>query len=250
MSRFARLSRWNVLLWLVCAHPAAAEDAAATGLPMAQRSWWSAQPSATEDAAPTALGMRAQVPGQWQAAAYAGTEAARSGLTPGAIAALGLGHGLAATAGVLGVRPTAGVLWRLWQGEQVRVLVGGRWKGEGFTEPEGEVEGIAAVSVALPGQWQAHGNAIVGGDPDGNGWDVEGSASVVRLFQTFGQLGVEARTLQGREKGAARNMTTAGPSARVDFGRVALIGAVGVQVGHTDASPGVGPWGMLRLAIQ
>ena len=213
--------------------------------PGLKSSWWQRPPTANRDALPTGLTVRAQVPDAWTGVVYADSEVTRGGLTPGVHATLGLPFGLAVNAGAFAGRPTAGLTWRPLDGERVKAAIGGRWKGEGFTEPEGEIEGFAALSVLLPAATELHANAVLGGDPDRNGWDFEAAAAALHHLGSGWQAGVEARGRAGQEKGVNLSDWTAGPSLRIDIGRVAIIGMAGLEV-----RSGVGPWGLLRIGLH
>jgi hypothetical protein len=148
-----------------------------------------------------------------------------------------------------GPRPSAGLRIRLLGETASRpgVALGASYKTEGFTEPEGELEGVLALSTHV-GAVGLLANLVYGQDVDGHERDAEaGVAATVALRERW-LLGVDSRTrlnlaaTSGAAPGrspAPRFDLVAGPLVMCRLGPtflalqsgVAAVDIVGVRVG-------------------
>ena len=93
-----------------------------------------------------------------------------------------------------GLRPSVGLRLRLASesGTRPGIALGAFYKTEGFTEPEGELEGVLAFSAHL-GRLGVLANLVYGQDADGRERDGEAGAAVTIGLDDRWLLGVDSR---------------------------------------------------------
>jgi hypothetical protein len=121
------------------------------------------------------------------------------------------------------------------------------YRAEGFTEAEGEIEGVIALARRI-GRWGVFANLVYGQDPEGN--ERDGEVRLATLYDLGDlQLGVDARVRidlgeegarEKRKEEEAEFDAHAGALATYSLGPVALLasaGFSGVSM-HEDFRPG------------
>jgi hypothetical protein len=127
--------------------------------------------------------------------------------------------------------------------------VGVFYRPEGLTEPEGEIEGFAALGRTI-GRTYLTANLLYGQDPEGRERDGEVRLSALRPVTTRVLLGVDGRCRfdLGSDPGklAAHGEPTfdalAGPTASVLVGPVALLAEAGASVRRFGGTTAYGPF--------
>jgi hypothetical protein len=127
--------------------------------------------------------------------------------------------------------------------------VGVFYRPEGLTEPEGEIEGFAAVGGAI-GRTYLTGNLLYGQDPEGRERDGEVRLSALRPVTTRVFLGLDGRCRfdlgSDPEKLAAHGEPTfdalAGPAVSVLVGPIALLAEAGASVRRLGGATAFGPF--------
>lgn len=122
------------------------------------------------------------------------------------------------------------------------------YRAEGFTEAEGEIEGIVALARRI-GHWGLFANLVYGQDPEGR--ERDGEVRLASLYDLGGlQLGVDARVRidLGEEAEAQRKKEEeaefdgqVGPIASYSIGPLALLASAGFSgvSRHEQFQPGV-----------
>jgi hypothetical protein len=127
--------------------------------------------------------------------------------------------------------------------------VGVFYRPEGLTEPEGEIEGFAAIGGAI-GRTYLIGNLLYGQDPEGRERDGEVRLSALRPAGRRVLLGVDGRCRFDLGSDATKLAThgeptfdaLAGPAANVLIGPVALLAEAGASVRRLGGTTTFGPY--------
>jgi hypothetical protein len=157
---------------------------------------------------------------------------------------------------VTGLRPSLGARIRLLResGARPGVALGVFYKSEGFTEPEGEIEGVLAVSTHV-GRLGLLANLVYGQDPEGRERDGEaGAAATIGLrdrwllgFDTRARLNLApSSTARSGKPALPRFDWLAGPLAMCRLGPTFLAAQVGIAMTDLDEIR-VGGFGLLGL---
>lgn len=153
-------------------------------------------------------------------------------------------------------RPTIGLRVQALSQEKygIDLGVGLFYKPEGFTEAEGEIEGMVMVARRF-GRIGTFANIVYGQDPEGHERDGELRVGALYAVMAPLQVGLDARLRfdlgseeEKREKeGGAEYDLIFGPTASYAFGPVALIAQVGLSLYGTEPAR-VGAVALLGLA--
>ncbi len=136
------------------------------------------------------------------------------------------------------LKPTAGLLVRLFRAQGWNGAAGVFYKPEGLTEPEGEIEGLFAVSTRIDATTLT-ANLVYGQDAEASESDAEVRAgAVVRAGRRF-LVGADSRfRLAIRRKAGSGEPDydlVAGPLATLVLPQVAITAEAGVSMLKTDA---------------
>jgi hypothetical protein len=155
-----------------------------------------------------------------------------------------------------GLRPSVGGKAQLLRSARHGVdgTVGVFYQPEGLTEPEGEIEGFAAIGGAI-GRGYVVGNLLYGQDPEGRERDGEVRVSALRHVGKRVLVGIDGRCRfdlgSDAAKLAAHGEPTfdalAAPAVNVLVGSVALLAEAGASVRRIAGTTASGPFTMVGV---
>jgi hypothetical protein len=153
------------------------------------------------------------------------------------------------------LRPTFGVVWQALRHEAhyIDLALSVDYRPEGFTEPEGEVETIAAVGLPV-GPLVLVLSAAYGQDPEGNERDTEARLAIVGDVAKRVILGADSRLrvaiaspASGPDAGRDYDVVM-GPFVSVAHSSWALTGQIGLSTLALDTGTETGAMATLCLA--
>jgi hypothetical protein len=154
------------------------------------------------------------------------------------------------------LRPTVGVIWQAARRQQLGVdlAVSVAYRPEGFTEPEGEVEGVIAASRHF-GPLVGVANLAYGQDPEANEQDAEARLAIMGHVARPLSVGVDSRLRlalktkpDGPEAGQKYDLL-AGPLVTWAFESWAVTAQTGVSVLGLDSGTRTGVSALLGVTV-